>query len=199
MPPGHLAATWGVAQLMQQTDPGLARLDYRWLAVSAMAADFIDKPLALLVFTDAHTSQLLVHSLSLNLALLTLTLLFWRSGLPYVLAFSGHLIADRMWNHTESFWWPFFGWHTFWEFKPMNTPADMVNVYLDIITRYPQVWVIEVIALLYLLWFAVRFRLYHWVELKQFVLTGHLGRAEEGAVRVGGAYQQSPHEPVGSG
>ena len=36
MPPGHIAATWGVAHLMQQTQPRLARLDYRWLAVAAI-------------------------------------------------------------------------------------------------------------------------------------------------------------------
>jgi hypothetical protein len=198
MPPGHIAATWGVAHLMQQTNPRLARLDYRWLAVSAMAADIIDKPLALFVFTDTHTSQLLAHSLSLSLLLLTLSLLFWRSGLPYALAFAGHLIADRMWNHPESFWWPFFGWQTFWQFKPMNTPAVMLNVYLDIITRYPQVWVIEIIALFYLLWFAVRFRLYRWAELKHFVLTGRTVRPEEGEVRVDGAYPPLPQKPVGS-
>ena len=67
----------------------------------------------------------------------------------------------------------------------------------DIITRYPQVWVIEVIALLYLLWFAVRWRLYRWAELKQFVLTGRLGRSKSGDFKADGAYPSLPQEPEG--
>jgi hypothetical protein len=174
MPPGHVAVTWGVARLLQQNNPRLARLDYRLLALSALAPDIIDKPLALFVFTDAQTSQLIAHSLILNLLLLTLALLFWRPTLPYTLAFTAHLVADRMWNHNESFWWPLFGWNQFWVFKPMNTPEVMLNVYLDIITQYPQVSVVELIALLYLGWFCYQHRLYRWQDLKAFVLRGYL-------------------------
>ena len=174
MPPGHIAATWGVANLLQQNNARLNCLDYRLLAVSALLPDLIDKPLALLVFTDVHTSQLITHSLLFNLGLLTFTLFFWRKALPYVLAFNAHLLADRMWHHAQSFWWPLFGWHTFWEYKPMNTPAAMLDVYLDIVTHYPQVWVIEVIALLALLWFSYRYQLYRWPVLRRFILTGQL-------------------------
>ena len=173
MPPGHIAATWGVASLIQQNNPRLTRLDYRLLAACALLPDFIDKPLAILVFTQAHTSQLIAHSFLFNLALLVIALLWWRKSFPYILAFNAHLIADRMWNHTESFWWPIFGWDVFWDFKPMNTPETMFNVYLDIITRYPQVWVIEIIALLFLGWFIYRHQLYRWGMLKQFMATGH--------------------------
>ncbi len=181
MPPGHVAVTWGLAALNQQNKAHLADLDYRLLALSAMGADLIDKPLALFVFTTASTSQLIAHSLLVNVALLLVGLLIWRSALPYLLAFSGHVILDRMWNHTESFWWPLFGWQTFWEFKPMNTPATMFNVYLDIITRYPQVWVIELLALLYLAWFVYHWRLYRWDVLKRFILSGRLTPPESGA------------------
>ena len=174
MPPGHVAVTWGLAALNQQNKTRLADLDYRLMALSAMGADLIDKPLALFVFTSASTSQLIAHSLLVNLALLLVGLLLWRKALPYLLAFSGHIILDRMWNHPETFWWPLFGWQTFWEFKPMNTPATMFNVYLDIIIRYPQVWVIEVFALLYLIWFAYRRHLYCRDILKRFILSGRL-------------------------
>lgn len=176
MPPGHVAATWGVASLLQANNPNLARLDYRLLALSALAADFIDKPLALFVFTEASTSQLIAHSLVPNLILLALSLLFWPKALPYVLAFSLHLVADRMWHHTESFWWPFFGWDVFWIFKPMNTPETMLNIYLDIITRYPQVWVVEIVAVLLLIGFAFRYQLHRWTCLKHFILTGNILR-----------------------
>ncbi len=174
MPPGHVAATWGVAALLQENNPKLANLDYRLLAVCAMLPDIIDKPLAILVFTEAHTSQLIAHSLLFNVALLLLGLLCWRSALPYIVAFNAHLIFDRMWNHTESFWWPIYGWNQFWEFKFMNTPEAMVNVYLDIITRYPQVWVIEVLAIVWLFWFFLRYRLYLWPVMRRFLGTGRL-------------------------
>jgi len=120
IPPGHIVTTWGVAAVAQQHNPKLARLDYRLLAFNALLPDIIDKPLAVLVFTDAPTSQLIAHSLLFNLALLIATLLLWRVAVPYVLVFNVHLLADRMWNHTESFWWPIFGWRTFWEYKPIS-------------------------------------------------------------------------------
>ena len=172
MPPGHVAATWGVAAVAQQHNPKLARLDYRLLAVCALLPDIIDKPLAILVFTDAPTSQLIAHSLLFNLMLLIAALLFWRAAVPYVLALNAHLLADRMWNHTETFWWPIFGWRTFWEYKPMNTAGEMFNVYVDIIVRYPQVWVVELIALVIFVWFGLRCRLYQWPRMKVFLWTG---------------------------
>ena len=174
MPPGHLAVTWGLGRLFQKNDPDLAKLDYRLLALNSMGPDIIDKPLALFVFTKAETSQLVAHSLLFNAILLSLILLFRPKALPYVLAFVFHLVADRMWRHTESFWWPLFGWTKFWDFKPMNTPESMLKIYIDIITRYPQVYIIEIIAIIYLLWFGYRHRLYGWPSLKQFFLTGHI-------------------------
>jgi hypothetical protein len=77
-----------------------------------------------------------------------------------------------MWNHTETFWWPFFGWEEFWIYKPMNTPAEMFNVYVDIIVRYPQVWVVELAAVMIFVWVAIRYRLYQWPSLKVFLWTG---------------------------
>jgi len=176
MPPGHVVATWGVAAVAQQHNAKLARLDYRLLALCALLPDMIDKPLAILVFTDAPTSQLIAHSLLFNLGLLIIALLLWRAAVPYVLAFNAHLLADRMWNHTESFWWPIFGWRTFWEYKPMNTAEEMFNVYVDIIVRYPQVWVVELVALVILAWFGLRYRLYRWPR-RWKLITLAVGRA----------------------
>ena len=174
MPPGHVAITWGVASVIQKNNPNLANLDYRLLGLCALAPDVIDKPLAILVFTQAQTSQLVAHSLLVSVCLLVAALIRWHRAIPYVIAFSAHLLADRMWNHTESFWWPLYGWNVFWQFKPMNTPETMVAVYWDIITRYPQVWVIELIAIFYLLTFIYRHQLYLWSRLKMFCLTGQL-------------------------
>ena len=197
MPPGHVAVTWGVASVIQTHNPKFARLDFRLLAFCALLPDFIDKPLAILVFTRAETSQLIAHSLLFNTLLLLGALLYWRRALPYVLAFNAHLVLDRMWHHTESFWWPLFGWSVFWQFKPMNTPETMFTVYIDIITRYPQVWVIELVALVILAWFVVRHRLYRRPYLKQFALTGQVGiwQPESGTKRTGRQASNQFHRP----
>lgn len=179
MPPGHIAATWGVTQLLQRTNPHLAQVDYRLLAVSSLLPDFIDKPLAIWAFPQSHSSQNVTHSLLLNVTLLVLTLLFCRRLLPYTLAFNGHLIADKMWHHTETFWWPLYGWNVFWQYKFMNTPEAMLKVYLDIILSYPHVWLTELIALVILLWFGYRFRWHQWRQVRQFLWTGRLERDNE--------------------
>lgn len=194
MPPGHVVTTWGVAAILQQNNPRLARLDYRLLAACALLPDFIDKPLAILVFTEAHTSQLMAHSLLFNIVLLLGALLWWRPALPYVLAFNAHLVLDRMWNHTESFWWPIFGWNTFWQFKFMNTPEAMASVYWDILTRYPQVWVVELIAVIVLVWFLYRHQLYYWPVLRFFIFTGQLTQGRLGFN--GSTLLQSPRKTI---
>jgi hypothetical protein len=173
MPPGHVVVTWSVAELLQQNNSRL-QLDYRLLAACALLPDFIDKPLALFLFTDSQSGQNVAHSFVPHILLLVACLLWWRRALPYMLAFNGHLLADGMWRHTETFWWPFFGWSNFWQWKFMNTPTAMLNVYLEIITRYPQVWVVELLALAVLVAFVRRHCLYHWPALKQFVRTGRL-------------------------
>lgn len=176
MPPGHIATTWAVALALQKNKPKLARLDYRLLAVASMLPDFIDKPLAVSVFTEAETSQLVAHSIFVHAIILVGALLFSRKSLPYVLAFSGHLILDRMWHHTETFWWPLFGWNVFWKFKSMNTPESMLSVYIDIITRYPRVWIIEIIAIVTIMWITIRHQLYRWQVFRTFLSTGSLNR-----------------------
>jgi len=166
MPPGHVAVTWAGAQLWPHR-----KLDYRWLALCGLLPDIIDKPLALLVFTASESTQNVAHALLPHLLVLLIALLWRPRWVPYALAFNSHLLADRMWNHTETFWWPFFGWETFWQFKFMNTPQAMLNTYLDIVRRYPQVWVIEVLALGYLAWLAIRYGWYRWPELRRFLQT----------------------------
>jgi hypothetical protein len=107
MPPGHVAITWGVARAYpDKIIQNWLNLDYRLLGLCALAPDIIDKPLAILVFTEAHTSQLVAHSLLLSVPFWWLRCYGSSRAIPYLLAFSAHLIADRMWNHTESFWWP---------------------------------------------------------------------------------------------
>jgi len=150
MPPGHIAVGLLTRHLWDDREP-----DLRWLAGSALLPDIIDKPLALLVFTDSHSTQNITHALLPHVLVLVIALLWLRQALPYVLAFNTHLLADHMWYHTQTFWWPLFGWGTFWQYKFMNTPQAMVSTYLDIL-HYPEVWVVEAFALAYLGWLSYR-------------------------------------------
>ena len=83
----------------------------------------------------------------------------------------------------------------------MNTPSEMPNVYLDIIVRYPQVWVVEVIALGIFVWFGIRYRLYYWPTLKQFVLTGRVYQHQKNPApdivkrRIGRVVLPPSHQP----
>jgi hypothetical protein len=169
MPPGHIAVTWAVAEVMAHK-----RLDYRWLAVCALLPDAIDKPLALTAFRDSHSSQNISHALLPHLLLFMVAWLLWPRALPYILAVHGHLLADRQWRKTETFWWPLFGWRRFEQYRFMNTPRAMVNVYGDILRDHPWVRLVELLALLYLAWFAARQRLYRWQTLVSFLKTGRL-------------------------
>lgn len=167
LPPGHVAVTWATAQLWPEKN-----LDYRWLALAAMVPDIIDKPLALWVFTESQSTQNIAHALIPNLCLLVIALLWLPRSLPYILACNGHILADHMWNHTETFWWPLFGWSTFWQFRFMNSPEAMLTVYLEIIQRYPHVWVVELIAVGFLGWLSLKYTLYKKDHLIYFLRTG---------------------------
>jgi len=169
MPPGHIAVGLLSRHLWDEQSP----LDLRLLAGSALLPDIIDKPLAILVFTDSHSTQNIAHALLPHLLLLTIALLWIPRIVPYVLAFNTHLLADHMWYHTETFWYPLYGWDTFWQYKFMNTPQAMLKVYFDIL-RYPEVWLIESFALAYLAYFAWQYRLYRWKNLRHLLATGHL-------------------------
>jgi hypothetical protein len=178
MPPGHVISAWGITRLLQSTNPHLAQLDYRLMAISTMLPDLIDKPLAILAFPEAHTSQLIAHSLLFNVVILVLTLLLLPRFLPYALAFNGHLLADRVWYHTKTFWWPLYGWDVFFRYKPMDTPQAMFNVYVDIIINYPHVWLVEIFTFIILLWMIYQQRWYAWPTLKRFVMTGRVDVAQ---------------------
>ncbi len=168
MPPGHIALTWVISSLWPKK-----KLDYRGLAICAMLPDFLDKPMAWFIFTEAKTSQFISHALIPHTLLLIITLFKYPRALPYVLAFNGHLIADRMWKHTQGFWWPLYGWTTFWEHRSLNSPEKMMVFYLEIL-RYPKVWVVELIAIVFLVWFIMKHRLYEPKYLAQFIKTGQV-------------------------
>lgn len=168
LPFGHVTGTWLVARAFSRR-----RLDYRALAVAAMLPDLLDKPLAMWVFKGARSSQLAAHSVISHALLLLITWKTWPRLRPYLLASLGHLAADRMWEHPPTFFWPCFGWQSFRNYRPMDTPERMLNVYLDLI-RLPQLWLPEVIAVGLWLWFLRREGLDQPDTWLDFLRHGHL-------------------------
>lgn len=81
--------------------------DYRVVVVGAVLPDVVDAP-----FGGAR----LLHTLLASVLVLTLVMLgtrgrrhLRRSLLALPIGMFAHLVADGMWAHTHTFWWPFFG------------------------------------------------------------------------------------------
>jgi inner membrane protein len=170
-PIGHIAYTCGVVDVLRRRVPAWADVDFRCVAVASVLPDVIDKPLAVTVFHASQTSQGLGHTLLLHIIVAATALAFMRGrALPYVLAFSGHLVLDQIWHHPATALFPFMGW----EFDPyrfMGTPRAMVSVYRDLFVL-PQVWMAEAVALLLLGAYIARYHLYRWTELRRLLRTG---------------------------
>lgn len=170
-PVGHIAYTCGAVYLLNRRLPGWFDADYRWLALTAMLPDILDKPLALTVFRESQTSQGLAHTLIVHVMVTAVAWLLWRRrALPYLLAFSGHLPLDQIWRHPETLFYPFMGWQ-FDPYKFMGSPEAMASVYWDIFLL-PQIWVAEVVGLAILAFFVIRYRLYAWSRLVRFLQSG---------------------------
>jgi len=91
--------------------------------------------------------------------------------LPYLLAFSGHLLADRMWGFRESLLYPLGAgyWHPW---VHVGEPAAMLAAYLHIIRTTPILVAFEVVGAALLVWFAIDRRLWEPGRLARFLRTG---------------------------
>ncbi|MBC7223509.1 MAG: metal-dependent hydrolase [Anaerolineae bacterium] len=177
LPPAHVELTWGVLQWLQ--DRGLFReADYRVVALAALLPDLVDKPLAVFAFPKAGAALLFAHTLLLHgVAWAVLAVRrAWR-WLPYALAFSGHLVADRMWGFGQTLWWPFRGWK-FHQWRHVGSPSDFLEAYSDIVREEPKLLLFEVAGLAALAWFVVRNRLWEPARLWAFLRTGRPGLAQ---------------------
>jgi hypothetical protein len=127
------------------------RMDLRFLALGALLPDIIDKPIALLFFSDLQASALVAHTLIFSGALMAAVVLATRRGRPrrrwMALAVGAlvHLLLDFLWGAPETLFWPFLGL----EFAPA-TGGD-VGGYLGAVFGDPWRWVQEAAGLAYLL------------------------------------------------
>ncbi len=183
-PIGHIGYTYGAVALLQTRFPQftqLQRIDYRAVALVALLPDFIDKPLSLLVFTESHSGQGLAHTLIAHILITAAIFLWKRDWLAYALILNGHLLADQMWTHPHTLFFPFMGWY-FEPWRFLGTPRAFTEAYLHILTL-PQVWILEVGGAVIMLWFALKNHLYNHTNLLHFVQTGHI-RQQQSVSRV---------------
>lgn len=91
--------------------------------------------------------------------------------MPYLLAFSGHLIADRMWGFQESLFYPLCAgyWH---RWVHVGAPAAMLDAYLEIIRTTPLLVAFEIIGLGLLAWFVWDRKLWQRDRLVAWLRTG---------------------------
>ena len=181
LPTGHVEFTWAALSLLQRRGGRFGQVDYRLLALAAVASDLVDKPLALTAYKDTNAALFWGHNLWLHLIVwAAVGTVFVAAGLrrrsvrgdfylvlPYLLAFSGHLIADRMWGFQETLFYPLGAgyWHPW---VHVGEPAAMLAAYLDIIRTTPILVAFEVIGAALLTWFIVDRRLYQPDRLRAF-------------------------------
>jgi len=191
LPSGHIEFTWAALNLVQRRTGLFEDTDYRLIALAVLAPDILDKPLALTVYRDTSAALFWGHNLWLHATfwffLLGLPVMAARlrartappsaslrrelAALPYLLAFSGHLIADRMWGFQESLLYPLGAgfWHPW---VHVGEPAAMLEAYVEIIRTTPLLVGFEMIGAVLLAWFIWDRGLYEFARLRAFLRTG---------------------------
>ena len=189
LPTGHVEFTWAALNLVQRRTGWFCDADYRLVAIAALAPDLLDKPLALTLYRDTQAALFWGHNLWLHSAvwLIAGTVIVrqsrfcvrkgaapprFSSVLPYLLAFSGHLVADRMWGFRESLFYPVGAgyWHPW---VHVGEPAAMLAAYLHIVRTTPIIVAFEVMGAVLLAWFVVDRRLWEPSRLARFLRSGH--------------------------
>lgn len=175
LPFGHIEFTWAALNLVQRRTGRWQDADYRLMALAATLPDWIDKPLATFVLTEEDAALLFAHTALAHAgvwlaAAATGTL---PRSLPYLLAFSGHLAADRMWSFRQTLWWPFKG-RRFHQWKHVGSPQAILHAYAKIIREEPLLLTFEALGALLLAWFIVDRGLWQRDTLAAFLRTGRV-------------------------
>ncbi|MCB0214776.1 MAG: hypothetical protein KDJ52_35885, partial [Anaerolineae bacterium] len=93
---------------------------------------------------------------------------------PYLIAFNGHALLDRLWLFYDTWYWPFRGWRFHVWQKTGSEQQDIKLAYWYAFTRRPELWGWEVGGLLAGLWFVVHNRLYRLDRLGYLLRTGRI-------------------------
>lgn len=173
LPSGHVEFTWATLNVLQRQLRLFEDADYRLVALAAVLPDLIDKPLATFVLTDAEAALLYGHTALLHGGVWLAAAATGRleRGLPYLLAFSGHLVADRMWSFSQTLLWPLRG-RRFHRWKHVGSPEAILQAYAKIIREEPLLLTFEALGALLLAWFIVDRGLWRSEALASFLREG---------------------------
>ena len=175
LPQSHVTYTLAAVDGLAEKIPALKNIDYRLLALAAMGPDLIDKPLAAVYFYRRYKAAVLfAHTLLVHAAVFIWAV--WRrpSYWPYLLAFNGHAVLDRLWYFYDTWYWPFRGWRFHVWQKIGSEQQDIKLAYWYAFTRRPELWGWELGGLVAGLWFVARHRLYRIERLLHLLKTGRL-------------------------
>ena len=173
LPHSHVGFTLLAYRTAQKWVPAARPADYRLLALAALVPDIVDKPVVLATYRRWAATKLLAHT---GLWHLLVSMLIWwgRPGWrPYALALNGHLLADRLWYHPDTLFWPGRGWHFQRQHRPGRRHRSLA-AYWRRLRRSPLSLSLEIggtLALLLFIWWA---RLFRPSRVWRFATTGRI-------------------------
>ena len=156
MPLGHI----GIPLLVPIFGKDLS-LDVRLLILGALLPDIIDKPLGHLILS-IDNGRIIGHSIVFA-SILLLSGIAYRRILPASLGVSIHQILDGMFIDREAALWPLLGPFSSYDFE--------VGQWIDAFTK-PFVIGEEVIGLMLIVTFVIKFSLYRRKDLSRFLRKG---------------------------
>lgn len=208
LPTGHIEFTWAALNLLQRKSGLFRDADYRLVGLAALAPDLLDKPLALTAYRDSRAALFWGHNLWLHMAV-WLAVAAWArasggrasgisrlyAALPHLMAFSGHLVADRMWGFQESLFYPLGAghWHPW---VHVGAPTDMLAAYLEVIRTTPLLVAFEAVGLGLLAWWAWDRQLWRRGVLAGLVRAGRFPAGDPSGVATGGVTRRLEVAPT---
>lgn len=186
---GHIGFTVGGCWLAEKVVPTHASVDYRAVAVMALAPDIIDRFLFVFVLPEALSGRLLAHTLLVEVALVAGLMALRRSWWIYGVASAFHLLLDTVF---QGRWlrhalWPLLGGQATAIGLTGGSAIGALPYGERVLDRMGTVltgywgapgwmWLFELVGTLVLLMFAHRNRLFQVKRLQRFVLTGSTAR-----------------------
>ncbi|MBI5877588.1 MAG: hypothetical protein HZB53_08065 [Chloroflexi bacterium] len=175
LPQSHAFVAVAVQKWLAGRDLRLKGADYRAVALAGMLPDLIDKPLAIFVLPQTKAGLLFAHAPIFHVPLWLLAW-FVPALRPYVIAFTGHIVGDRIWFFHDTFWFPLRGLR-FHQWKHIGDPKAFSAAYKDLFSRRPYLFLYELVALAALIWFIVSSGLADRRALVNFLRTGRVPNA----------------------
>ncbi len=151
------------------------KVDYRFILVGALLPDLLDKPIGEYIFYSTfQNGRIFGHTMLFVFMLAGVGMLLnerYRAGAVEALALGSllHIAEDRVWLTQGTLFWPLLGW----EF-PRYGIEDYAGYILYVIFHEPSAYVPEILGIIILAAFILRFRLYKPEKARLFLSKGTL-------------------------